>query len=128
MTLNAEQDVVINVLDRTINRAQNRTIYDVEQSMVELTANDLKVRGISAIEQALAKQPEAVISVRGKPRFVVMDMAQYHHLRECELDTALSQIRADVEAGRFVQESASAHMARLEALLASEPKLASHEP
>lgn len=89
--------------------------------MSELTAHDLKVRGISAIEQALAQQPEAVISVRGKQRFVVMDMAQHHHLRECELDTALSQSRADVTAGRFVQESAIEHMVRLNPLLASEP-------
>jgi len=28
--------------------------------------------------------------VRGKDKFVVMDMAQYHYLRECELDAALT--------------------------------------
>jgi hypothetical protein len=46
-----------------------------------------------------------------------MDMAQYHHLRECELEAALMQTRADLAAGRAVQESAQAHMARLAALL-----------
>lgn len=30
------------------------------------------------------------MSVRGKDKFVVMDMAQYHYLRECELDAALT--------------------------------------
>ena len=85
--------------------------------MSHLTANDLKVRGIAAIESALVAQTEAVISVRGKDRFVVMDMAQYHHLRECELEAALMQTRADLAAGRAVQESAQAHMARLAALL-----------
>ncbi len=84
-----------------------------------LTANDLKTRGVAAIESVLATQPEAMISVRGKERFVVMDMAHYHYLRECELDAALAQSQADVAAGRFVVESASEHIARLDALLAS---------
>lgn len=85
--------------------------------MSSLTANDLKTRGISAIEESLASQPEAVISVRGKDRYVVMEVSQYHYLRECELDAALAQCRADVGAGQYIQESAAAHMARVEALL-----------
>lgn len=88
--------------------------------MEALTANDLKVKGVAAIEAALASQPEITISVRGKERFVVMDMAHYHYLRECELEAALAQSRADVAAGRYVQESAEAHVARLAALLGSE--------
>lgn len=85
--------------------------------MSHLTANDLKVRGISAIESALVDQTEATISVRGAQRYVVMEMAQYHYLRECELEAALAQSRADVAAGRAEQASASAHMAKLEELL-----------
>jgi len=85
--------------------------------MTSLTANDLKTRGIAAIEESLAAQPEAVISVRGKERFVVMEVAQYHYLRECELDAALAQSRADEAAGRYISESAEVHMARLDALL-----------
>jgi hypothetical protein len=85
--------------------------------MPVLTANDIKTRGVAAIEESLAGQPEAVISVRGKDRFVVMEVAQYHYLRECELDAALVQSRADEAAGRYLAESAQAHMARLDALL-----------
>lgn len=88
--------------------------------MSSLTANDLKTRGVAAIEATLARQPEAVISVRGKDRFVVMEVAQYHYLRECELDAALAQSQADVAAGRYVIESAQQHMDRLEALLAAD--------
>ena len=88
--------------------------------MSHLTANDLKVCGIAAIESALADQAEATISVRGKERFVVMEMAQYHYLRECELEAALAQSHADLAAGRAVQESAHEHLARLEALLQTE--------
>ncbi len=90
--------------------------------MSTLTANDLKTGGVAAIEAALSSQPEAVISVRGKERFVVMDIAHYHYLRECELDAALAQSQADLAAGRVVVESAQAHVARLEAALAA------HEP
>ena len=84
--------------------------------MTAISANDLKTKGISAIELALGRAPEAIISVRGKDKFVVMDMAQYHYLRECELDAALAQTRADMAAGRMVQESPEAHLAWLDAM------------
>ena len=106
--------ITVAVANRTIDSTINRP-YD--RTMTALTANDLKTRGIAAIEAKLAGQPEAVISVRGKERFVVMEVAQYQYLRECELDAALAQSRADEAAGRYVAESAQAHMARLDALL-----------
>ena len=94
--------------------------------MSQLTANDLKVRGIAAIEEALTHQTEATISVRGTQRFVVMDMAHYHYLRECELEAALVQSRSDLAAGRVVQETAEAHMTRLEVMLTAETLKASN--
>jgi len=81
--------------------------------MSHLTANDLKTKGVAAIEAILAEHSEAIVSVRGKERFVVMDIAQYHYLRECELEVALAEARADLEAGRFVQESPEEHVARV---------------
>lgn len=82
--------------------------------MSSISANDLKTKGIAAIEAALADQPEAVVSVRGKERFVVMEMAHYHYLRECELEAALAETRADLAAGRAVRESPEDHLARLD--------------
>ena len=82
--------------------------------MSSISANDLKTKGVAAIEAVLEQQPEAVISVRGKERFVVMEMAQYHYLRECELEAALAETRADLAAGRFVKESPAAHLKRIE--------------
>lgn len=73
--------------------------------MTHISASDLKTKGIAAIEFALSTAPEAIVSVRGKDRFVAMDMARYHYLRECELDAALAESRADLVAGRAVQES-----------------------
>ena len=112
---------LIHTIDNTINRTKNSAFNQAApHSMENLNANDLKVRGVAAIEEALNGQSEASISVRGKQRYVVMEMAHYHYLRECELDAALAQSRADIAAGRFVQETADAHAARLEALLSSE--------
>lgn len=81
--------------------------------MSHLTANDLKTKGVAAIESILAEHSEAIVSVRGKERFVVMNIAQYHYLRECELEVALAEARADLVAGRFVQESPEEHVARV---------------
>jgi len=81
--------------------------------MSNLTANDLKTKGVAAIEAVLAERPEAIVSVRGKARFVVMEIAQYHYLRECELEAALAETHADIKAGRFVKESAVAHVKRV---------------
>ena len=81
--------------------------------MAHITANDLKTKGVAAIEALLAEHSEAIVSVRGKDRFVVMEIAQYHYLRECELDAALAETRADLAAGRFVQESPEEHVARV---------------
>lgn len=82
--------------------------------MPVITANDLKTQGVSAIEKALEAGDETTISVRGKPRFVVMDVAHYDRLREAEIYAAWQEARAAVAAGDCVAESAEAHIARLE--------------
>jgi len=80
--------------------------------MGAITANEIKAHGIAALEAALENAPDAVISVRGKDRFVVMDIAHYRHLRECELESALHEAKADLVAGRVVRESPAAHVNR----------------
>jgi prevent-host-death family protein len=86
--------------------------------MTVVTANDLKTKGISDIERLLRDAQEVIISVRGKPSYVVMDIAHYDHLRECEIAAAWSQVREDVVAGRYRHESADAHLARVNGELA----------
>ena len=82
--------------------------------MAAISANTLKTQGVSAIEEALTNSPEVMVSVRGKDRFVVMALEHYHYLRECELAAALAETRADIASGRFVEESAQAHLERLD--------------
>lgn len=82
--------------------------------MTSITANDLKTKGISAVEAELAAGEEVVITVRGQGRYVVMDMAKYEKLREYELELAVQEAKADYAAGRFVSESVTDHMKRLD--------------
>ena len=98
------------IFNKTVSNAINSA------TMSHISANELKTRGIAAIEQALATEQEAIVSVRGKDRFVILDMAQYQRLRECELEVALAEARSDVAAGRVVRESPEAHLARLDAM------------
>ncbi len=81
--------------------------------MSVLPANDLKTKGISAVEARLAVDEEVIISVRGQDRYVIMDLEKYNKLREYELAMAVQEAKADVEAGRFVTESVADHMRRI---------------
>ena len=81
--------------------------------MKTIAANELKTRGVTSIEQALAEDAEAIISVRGQDRYVVMDMREYNRLRVCELEAALYETRQQLAAGEYVEESVDEHIARL---------------
>ncbi len=81
--------------------------------MNTITANQLKTKGISVIESNLDQQHELIITVRGKEKFVIMDIHHYNYLRECELDTALHETRSDYQSGKFVTESVEKHVKRV---------------
>ncbi len=84
--------------------------------MGAVAANDLKTKGIKAIEDALLNQPEASLSVRGQVKYVVMRQEHYQYLRECELEAALAESKADLADGRFVKETVAQHLQRLKQL------------
>ena len=81
--------------------------------MNAITANELKTRGISAVEDVLETEQEVIISVRGIDKYVVMRLEKYGRLRETELDLAVKEARADYEAGRVTKESVDDHMKRV---------------
>lgn len=100
---------------RLLNRTIGSTVYrSVIRIMGTITANDLKTKGISAVESELAAGEDVIVTVRGQGKYVVMDMAKYEKLREYELDLAVQEARADYAAGRFVSESVTDHMKRLD--------------
>jgi hypothetical protein len=78
-----------------------------------LAANDLKVKGVKAIEEEMEHFDEVGITVRGKVKFVVMKVEKFDKLREYELDKALAEARQDIKEGRFVIETLDEHIKRL---------------
>ena len=81
--------------------------------MTKIAANELKTKGVSVLENALKEGGEAIITVRGEQKYVVINMAQYDKLREYELDIALLEARADIAEGRARRESVDEHMKRV---------------
>ncbi len=81
--------------------------------MSSITANELKTKGVSVVENALEDNDEAIISVRGKDKYVIIDMQKYNKLRDYELEIALLEARSDVASGRTKRESVAAHMKRV---------------
>ncbi|MES9901667.1 MAG: hypothetical protein ABW168_03165 [Sedimenticola sp.] len=81
--------------------------------MSTIAANELKTRGVLALEEGLLTEPEAIITVRGKERYVVMRLEHYHYLREMELEAALLEARQDLTNGEVIRESAEAHVKRM---------------
>jgi prevent-host-death family protein len=85
----------------------------MRQIMNAVTANELKTRGISAVEDLLETEDQVIISVRGVEKYVVMGLEKYARIREAELDMAVKEARADYEAGRTISESIDSHMKRV---------------
>jgi len=81
--------------------------------MHAIAANELKTRGVMALEDGLQHESEAMITVRGKDQYVVMRVDQYHYLREMELEAALLETRRDLASGDLVRESAQEHLNRI---------------
>lgn len=68
--------------------------------MTEITANDLKTKGVSVFEKALKQNGEAIITIRGSKKYVVLDFNTYNKLREYELDIAIQESKADLDQGQ----------------------------
>ncbi len=86
-----------------------------------LSANELKTAGVGAITRALEHGRVAGVSVRGRLAYVVMAAEEFQRLRDLELELALLETRADVAAGRCIEESVDDHLVRLDAMASELP-------
>ena len=82
--------------------------------MSTIVAGEIKKRGVSALAAALTNEDEAIITVRGQSKYVVMTVQKYNELRESELAQAVREARADYEAGRITDRSVADHMQRID--------------
>lgn len=78
-----------------------------------ISANDLKTKGVAAIDMVVRESEEAIVTVRGKSKYVVMPIEKYDYYRECELEAALKEAKMDYEEGRYVAETVEAHIKRV---------------
>ncbi len=71
--------------------------------MTSLTANELKRGGVTVLEKAMNANDEhrVTIDVRGKPKFMVLDINEYNAFREYELDRAIAEAEADYTSDRY---------------------------
>ena len=81
--------------------------------MAFITANELKKKGVSLLDDKVSKNEETIITVRGKSKYVVIDMAKYNQYREYELNAAIMETREDIKKGNFIIESVDDHIKRL---------------
>ncbi len=66
-----------------------------------ITANDLKVKGIKTIHQEMSENDEAIISFRGKPRYIVIDFDKYDELRALELDKIYLETMQEIKDEKY---------------------------
>jgi len=66
-----------------------------------IQANSVKQRGVSIFDELLAKWDEVIITVRGKKKYVVMDIERYEELRASELDLAYKLVMEDYKNGDY---------------------------
>ena len=78
-----------------------------------ISANEVKTKGVSLFASLLEKFDELVINVRGKDKFVVIDIDRYKELRANELDMAYIQTREDIKNGNYKSQTAKEHISEL---------------
>ncbi len=78
-----------------------------------ISANELKVKGISAIDEKVSDNTGVVITVRGVEKYVILPIDEYNQLREMELDYAIQESKKDIAEGRFFSGSIEDHMKRV---------------
>ena len=81
---------------------------------MSITANEVKQKGVSIFKEILEKFDEVVIEVRGKKKYVVMDIERYKTLRALELDDAYQEVMQEVERGAYKTQTVQEHLQSLE--------------
>ncbi len=74
-----------------------------------ITANEVKKKGVSVFESMLKKADELIINVRGKSKYVVLDIERYNEFRQNELDIAHMKVMQDIKDGKYKVQTASEH-------------------
>ena len=78
-----------------------------------VSANDIKTKGVTLLDKLFEKASEVIINVRGKNKYVVIDIERYKQLRTLELDRLYEETMQDIKEGRFKTQSVEEHLSEL---------------
>ena len=78
-----------------------------------ISASEIKKHGVSIFDKLFEKVDSIVVNVRGKNKYVVMDMGRYNELREYELQKAYEEVTEDIKGGDYQIVSAKEHINEL---------------
>jgi len=78
-----------------------------------ITADELKTKGITFFEKFLKKTGEIIVSVKGKPKFVLIDFERYNKIKELEVEKAYTEVMEDYKNGKYTTDI-TAHIKELE--------------
>ena len=78
-----------------------------------VSANDIKTKGVTLLDKLFEKASEVIINVRGKNKYVVIDIERYKQLRELELDRLYEETMQEIKEGRFKTQSVEVHLNEL---------------
>ncbi len=67
-------------------------------------ANEVKTKGVSLFDKLFEKASEVVINVRGKNKYVVIDIERYKEMRALELDRLYEEAQKEIKAGRYTTD------------------------
>jgi len=66
-----------------------------------ITANEVKTKGVQAFANIVDEWTSAFITVRGKPKYIVMTKERYNDIFERETLLALKEAKEDIKNGNF---------------------------
>ena len=78
-----------------------------------VSANDIKTKGVSLLDKLFESVSEVIINVRGKNKYVVIDIERYKNLRTLELDRLYEETMQELKEGRFKTQSVEEHLSEL---------------
>jgi prevent-host-death family protein len=81
--------------------------------IAQITANDLKTKGVNFLDEVAKESNGIIITVRGKEKYGILPKEEYYKLREYELDAVIREANTDVQAGRYNTGTVEEHLERI---------------
>jgi PHD/YefM family antitoxin component YafN of YafNO toxin-antitoxin module len=78
-----------------------------------ITANELKTRGVSSLDDTVEANGCAIITIHGKDKYAVLRIEDYNKLRELELDLAIKESLEEIKEGKSYTDGIDEHMKRV---------------